>query len=116
MELSIIQSKIYEIRGCKVMVDFNIMRAFVILRQYAFDFAELNRKLEDFMIETDMQFNEILKVIQTKIKRFEGIFCFFPLLKSIQCFFYRTVFKEYFSSFLFRDMYFIDNHSGPALN
>jgi len=41
----------------------NIMRAFVVLRQYALGFAELNRKLEDFMLETNMQFNEIYQAL-----------------------------------------------------
>ena len=145
MELSVIQSKIYEIRGCKVMLDFDlagiygietrvlkqsvkrnlkrfegedfmfeltkqewnilrsqivtsrwggaryqpfaftelgvamlssvlnsdaaietnrkIMRAFVVLRQYALGFAELNQKLEDFMLETNMQFNEVYQAL-----------------------------------------------------
>ena len=146
MELSVIQSKIYEIRGCRVMLDFDlaglygietkvlkqsvkrnlkrfegddfmfeltkqewdilrsqfvtsswggaryqpfaftelgiamlssvlnsdtairinrdIMRAFVILRQYALGYVELNRKLEDFMIETNMQFNEVYQALK----------------------------------------------------
>ena len=144
MELAVIQSKIYEIRGCKVMLDFdlaemyqaetrrlneavkrnikrfppdfmfqltnkefdnlmsqiaiskwggtrklpyafteqgvamlsgllnsdnaiavniNVMRAFVILRQYALGYAELNQKLENFMIETNMQFNEVYQAL-----------------------------------------------------
>jgi hypothetical protein len=29
------------------------------LRQYALSYAELNQKLEDFMLETNMQFNDI---------------------------------------------------------
>ena len=40
-------------------VNIAIMRAFVILRQYASGYAELNHKLENFMIETNMQFNDI---------------------------------------------------------
>jgi hypothetical protein len=40
-----------------------IMRAFVVLRQYALGYAELNKKLEDFMIETNMQFNEIYQAL-----------------------------------------------------
>jgi hypothetical protein len=40
-----------------------IMRAFVTLRQYALGYAELNRKLEDFMIATDMQFSEIYQAL-----------------------------------------------------
>jgi hypothetical protein len=40
-------------------VNISIMRAFVILRQYALGYAELNHKLENFMIDTNMQFNDI---------------------------------------------------------
>jgi hypothetical protein len=40
-------------------VNIAIMRAFVILRQYALGYAELNNKLENFMVETNMQFNDI---------------------------------------------------------
>ena len=39
------------------------MRAFVVLRQYALGYAELNRKLEDFMIETNMQFSDIYQAL-----------------------------------------------------
>ena len=44
-------------------VNIQIVRAFIILRQYALGYAELNRKLEDFMIETNMQFNDIYKAL-----------------------------------------------------
>jgi hypothetical protein len=40
-------------------VNISIMRAFVILRQYALGYAELNHKLENLMVETNMQFNDI---------------------------------------------------------
>jgi hypothetical protein len=40
-------------------VNIAIMRTFVILRQYALGYAELNYKLENFMIDTNMQFNDI---------------------------------------------------------
>ena len=40
-------------------VNIAIMRAFVILRQYALGYAELNHKLKNFMVETNMQFNDI---------------------------------------------------------
>jgi hypothetical protein len=45
-----------------IEVNIQIVRAFVVLRQYALGYAELNRKLEDFMIETSMQFNEIYQL------------------------------------------------------
>ncbi len=44
-------------------VNISIMRAFVVLRQYSLGYAELNRKLEDFMIETNMQFSDIYQAL-----------------------------------------------------
>jgi hypothetical protein len=51
--------------GSKVAIQINmsIMRAFVVLRQYALGYAELNRKLEDFMSSTNMQFSEIYQAL-----------------------------------------------------
>jgi hypothetical protein len=46
-----------------IQVNISIMRAFVALRQYALEYAELNRKLEDFMIETNMQFSDIYQAL-----------------------------------------------------
>jgi hypothetical protein len=46
-----------------IEVNISIMRAFVTLRQYALGYAELNRKLEEFMIETNMQFSDIYKAL-----------------------------------------------------
>ncbi|MDR0619250.1 MAG: ORF6N domain-containing protein [Bacteroidales bacterium] len=46
-----------------ISVNISIMRAFVALRQYALGYAELNRKLEDFMVETNMQFNDIYQAL-----------------------------------------------------
>ena len=45
-------------------MNIQIVHAFVALRQYALGYAELNRKLEDFMIETNMQFNEIYQALK----------------------------------------------------
>ena len=49
----------------KRAIDANlqIVRAFVALRQYALGYAELNRKLENFMIETNMQFSEVYQAL-----------------------------------------------------
>lgn len=44
-------------------VNIQIVRAFVILRQYALGYAELNQKLEAFMIETNMQFSDIYQAL-----------------------------------------------------
>lgn len=46
-----------------IEVNISIMRAFVALRQYALGYAELNQRLETFMIETNMQFNEIYQAL-----------------------------------------------------
>lgn len=46
-----------------IQVNISIIRAFVALRQYALGYAELNRKLEDFMIETNMHFSDIYQAL-----------------------------------------------------
>lgn len=46
-----------------IEVNISIMRAFVTLRQYALGYAELNQKLEIFMIETNMQFNDVYQAL-----------------------------------------------------
>lgn len=46
-----------------IHVNISIMRAFVALRQYTLGYSELNQKLETFMIETNMQFNEIYQAL-----------------------------------------------------
>jgi hypothetical protein len=42
-----------------IEINIQIVRVFIALRQFALGFAELNQKLENFMIETNMQFNDI---------------------------------------------------------
>ena len=46
-----------------IEINIQIVRAFVVLRQYALGFAELNAKMESFMIETNMQFNDIYQAL-----------------------------------------------------
>jgi hypothetical protein len=46
-----------------IEMNIAIMRAFVALRQYALGYAELNRKLEEFMLTTNMQFSEIYQAL-----------------------------------------------------
>jgi len=46
-----------------IEINRSIMRAFVVIRKYALGYAELNQKLENFMIETDMQFSEIYQAL-----------------------------------------------------
>jgi len=42
-----------------IEVNIQIVRAFIALRQYALGYAELHQKLENFMLETNLQFNDI---------------------------------------------------------
>jgi len=46
-----------------IEINIQIVRAFVLLRQYALGYAELNQKLENFMIETNMQFNDVYQAL-----------------------------------------------------
>ncbi len=46
-----------------IEVNIQIVRAFVTLRQFALGYTELNQKLETFMIETNMQFNDIYQAL-----------------------------------------------------
>jgi hypothetical protein len=42
-----------------IQVNIEIVRAFIALRQFALGYGELYQKLEDFMLETNLQFNDI---------------------------------------------------------
>lgn len=44
-------------------VNIAIMRAFIAIRQYAIGYSELNRKLEEYMVDNDMRIAEILDII-----------------------------------------------------
>lgn len=46
-----------------IEVNILIVRAFVTLRQFALGYAELNQKLETFMLETNMQFSDIYQAL-----------------------------------------------------
>ena len=46
-----------------IEINITIVRAFIALRQYALGYAELNQKLENFMIETNMQFCDIYQAL-----------------------------------------------------
>lgn len=54
-----------------ISVNIQIVRAFIMLRQYALGYAELNQKLETFMIETNMQFNEVYQALTELASRKE---------------------------------------------
>ena len=40
-----------------------VVRAFIMVRQLALNYAELNQRLETLMIETNMQFNEVYQAL-----------------------------------------------------
>ena len=46
-----------------IQMNRNIMRAFVLLRQYTLNYVELNQKLENFMVEANMHFNEVYQAL-----------------------------------------------------
>jgi hypothetical protein len=46
-----------------IEMNISIIRTFVALRQYALGYAELKRELENFMVETHTQFNEIHELL-----------------------------------------------------
>jgi hypothetical protein len=52
-----------------IQVNIQIVRAFIALRQYALGYAELKQKLEEFMIETNMQFSDIYQVLTEMASR-----------------------------------------------
>ncbi|WP_165045847.1 ORF6N domain-containing protein [Dysgonomonas sp. ZJ709] len=54
---SVLRSKI------AIEINISIMRAFVALRQYALGYADLSQRLESFMLETNMQFNEVYQAL-----------------------------------------------------
>lgn len=47
-----------------IEINIQIVRAFILIRQNAFLFTELNNKLEAFMLDTNLQFNEIYQALQ----------------------------------------------------
>lgn len=49
--------------GIAIEVNISIMRAFVKMRELSSAYTELNQKLETFMIETNMQFNDIYQAL-----------------------------------------------------
>ena len=47
-----------------IEVNIAIMRAFVALRQYALNYADLSNRLEEFMKSTDSNFAEVFEVLE----------------------------------------------------
>jgi len=46
-----------------IEINISIMRTFVKIREFSSAYSELNQKLETFMIETNMQFNDIYQAL-----------------------------------------------------
>jgi len=46
-----------------IEINIQIVRAFIELRQFVIGYAELNQKLENFMIESNMQFSDIYQAL-----------------------------------------------------
>ena len=46
-----------------IQVNIQIVRAFIALRQYAIGYAELHQKLENFMVETNLQFSDVYQAL-----------------------------------------------------
>ena len=53
----------------EIAIDINkeIMRAFVAIRQYALNYSELKRELDSFVKATNMQFNDIYKILDVLV-------------------------------------------------
>lgn len=47
-----------------IEINIQIIRAFILIRQNTLLFAEINQKLGNFMIDTNLQFNEIYQALQ----------------------------------------------------
>jgi hypothetical protein len=46
-----------------IQINIQIVRAFIVLRQYTLGYAELNKKLEMFIVESNIQFNDIYEAL-----------------------------------------------------
>jgi hypothetical protein len=46
-----------------IEINLDIVRAFIVLRQYALGYAELNHKIENFMNATDTKFEDIYQIL-----------------------------------------------------
>ena len=47
-----------------IEINIQIIRAFILIRQNTLLFAEINQKLENFMIDTNLQFNDIYQALK----------------------------------------------------
>jgi hypothetical protein len=46
-----------------IEMNIQIIRAFIALRQFALGYTELKKQLDDFMLATNLQFNEIYQAL-----------------------------------------------------
>ena len=46
-----------------IQINIQIVRAFILLRRYALGYTELNKKLEMFRVETNIQYNDIYQAL-----------------------------------------------------
>lgn len=51
-----------------IQVNISIMRAFVRLRELITGYTELNQKLEEFIVDTDMRFADVMDIINEMLK------------------------------------------------
>ena len=54
-----------------IHINIQIVRAFIVLRLYALGFAELYKKLEMFMMETNIRFDDIYEALTELAKKKE---------------------------------------------
>ncbi len=47
-----------------IEINIQIIRAFILIRQNTLLFAEINQKLENFMVDTNLQFNDIYQALK----------------------------------------------------
>ena len=47
-----------------IEINIQIIRAFILIRQNTLLFAEINQKLKNFMIDTNLQFNDIYQALK----------------------------------------------------
>ena len=52
-----------------IEINIQIIRVFILIRQNSQLYAEINQKLESFMIDTNIQFSEIYQALQELAER-----------------------------------------------
>ena len=57
-----------------IKVNRDIMRVFVVIRQYFSNYSELKRELDEFMKNTNIQINDIYKILDVLISNKEKLY------------------------------------------